>query len=367
LTLDCQTLRVALGDRSYDIVIGQQILDETWDYLKDIAANASHAYCIVDSGVAMTHGRRVTENLSEHLRVDVAHVPSGETSKSIAELSRLWHEMLDHRADRGTIVFAIGGGVAGDLAGFAAASFARGLRLVQVPTTLLSQVDSSVGGKTGINLPRAKNIVGAFWQPSLVLIDVETLATLPTREYVSGMAEVVKYGVIMDAPFFDWIESRVDAILERDNRTLQYLIARSCELKAQVVSQDERETSGLRAILNFGHTFGHAIEAGTAYGAFLHGEAVATGMMLACKMAVKLHRIPDGLSNRIIGLLERLQLIKPTSDLGSGHMWELMQHDKKVSHGKLSFILPSRMGHVERVPDIPKELVIDVLRQQGFF
>ncbi len=283
-------------------------------------------------------------------------VPSGESSKCISSIERLWCRMLADHTDRGSVVLAVGGGVVGDLAGFAAAGFARGIPLVQIPTTLLSQVDSSVGGKTGINLPGAKNIVGAFWQPSLVVVDTQSLATLPAREYVSGLAEVVKYGVILLPEFLAYLEQNVAAILSKQPAALSHIIAESCRAKAAVVQQDERETTGLRAILNYGHTFAHALESVCGYGTLFHGEAVSIGMHMAANLAQLMGRVDEDFVRRQQTLLEQLQLPTKSPHADPEELWLAMQHDKKVEHGALRFILPSRIGHVELVPGVAKGL-----------
>jgi len=259
------------------------------------------------------------------------------------------------------VVVAVGGGVVGDLAGFVAATYGRGLPFVQVPTTLLAQVDSSVGGKVGINLPGAKNMVGAFWQPRGVIIDTATLATLPEREYLSGLAEVVKYGVILDAEFFGWLEQHADKIVARSPQELTHLISRCCELKAQVVAADEREESGVRAVLNYGHTFAHAIETVTGYGHFLHGEAVSLGMCRAARLAVLLGRVNEAFVTRQRELLVALKLPVEMPDLSADELLAAMQRDKKTEHGKLRFVLPDRLGHVELVSGVREELARQAL------
>jgi 3-dehydroquinate synthase len=251
--------------------------------------------------------------------------------------------------------------VIGDLVGFVAATYARGLRFCQVPTTLLSQVDSSVGGKTGINLASAKNIVGVFWQPALVLIDTQVLATLPDREYFSGLAEVVKYGVILDADFFEFLEGHLEALQKRDAEVLRHVIVRCCRLKADVVEADEREVTGLRAVLNYGHTFAHAIETVSGYDRWLHGEAVAIGMVCASRLAERLGRVPASITDRQIALLQQLHLPTAVPDLPREELWRAMGRDKKVEHGQLRFVLPSRLGHVELVPGIDHATVLAVL------
>jgi 3-dehydroquinate synthase len=277
--------------------------------------------------------------------------------------SDLWEELLDHGADRKTVVVALGGGVVGDLAGFVAATFARGLRFVQIPTTLLAQVDSSVGGKVGINLEKAKNMVGAFWQPCGVLIDVDVLQSLPAREYRAGLAEVVKYGVIQDADFFAYLESNVENVNARDAATLTRIVERCCRLKADVVEQDEREETGLRAILNCGHTFCHAFEAATGYEALLHGEGVAIGMMCAARLAQRMGRVDAAFVERQRTLLEALKLALDAPDVDHDELIDLMYRDKKVERGKLRFVLPTRMGHVELVRDVKNEDVLAAMAE----
>ncbi len=347
--MDCRSVHVALGDRSYQIQIGSGFLDQP-ELLSPLGW--SHAVLICDQAITATHGQRLHQNLAAQGRVDLIEVPSGESSKSLDEAQRLWQTMLDMGADRKSLVVAMGGGVVGDLAGFIAATFARGLAFVQVPTTLLAQVDSSVGGKVAINLPTAKNMVGAFWQPAHVCIDTDTLATLPQREYISGLAEVVKYGVIMDPAFFGRLEQDVDAILDKDPTVVARMIARCCELKAQVVEEDEQETSGRRAILNYGHTFAHALEAVGGYGALLHGEAVAIGMLCASRLAESLGMIDSDVTDRQHQLLTRLGLPTDVPALDTELLLSAMQRDKKVEHGKLHFILPTCLGHVQRVGDV---------------
>ena len=351
------TVRVELSERGYDIQIGRGTLARLGEYLQGLG-KFSRAIVVTDTTVAGLFGPAAVESLS---RVGLEHklltVASGEASKSIAPLAKLWEETLAAGADRKSVVVAIGGGVVGDLAGFLAASFARGIAFVQVPTTLLAQVDSSVGGKVGINLSSAKNMVGAFWQPVGVLIDTETLATLPEREYRAGLAEVVKYGIILDAGFFAFLESHVAGIQSRDDETLRAIIARCCELKADVVRQDEREETGLRAVLNYGHTFAHAFESRSGYGALLHGEAVSMGMECAARLAALLGRVDAEFCRRQHALLAALQLTTRVPEFDPTELIDLMRHDKKAEHGRLRFVLPSRLGHVELASDVPEALV----------
>ncbi len=357
-------LRVALAERSYDISIGTGCLANIGRFVAE-RLPCRHAVVITDEHVEEPHAQAVAASLATEegldATVDLLVIEAGEAAKSIDNANMLWEKLLDLRADRATVVVAVGGGVIGDLAGFVAASFARGIPFVQVPTTLLAQVDSSVGGKVGINLPGAKNMVGAFWQPRGVLIDTQVLETLPDREYRSGLAEVVKYGVILDAEFFDYLEQHVDDLNGRSADALRHIIRRSCELKALVVSQDEREETGLRAVLNYGHTFCHAIETLTGYGTYLHGEAVAIGMVCASRLAERMGRIPAELTTRQAQLLAALGLPTQLPRLNSQEMIDVMGRDKKAEQGKLRFVLPTRLGHVETVKDVPLADVLAVL------
>jgi 3-dehydroquinate synthase len=353
---------VQLGSRSYQIEIG------TGD-LASLGAKVgawcrlSHAVVITDSNVEKPHATLAAESLSATgATVDILTVPAGEPSKSVASADALWDQLLQAGADRKTVIVAVGGGVVGDLAGFVAATFARGLPFVQVPTTLLAQVDSSVGGKVGVNLSQAKNMVGAFWQPAGVLIDTAVLATLPEREYRSGLAEVVKYGVILDAEFFAYLEGHLAELAARDPAALEYVVARSCRLKADVVENDEREETGLRAVLNYGHTFCHALESVTGYGTLLHGEAVSIGMLCASRLAERLGRIDRSLTERQQKLLAGLGLPVDLPAVEPARLVEAMSHDKKVEHGRLRFVLPTRLGHVELVGDVAQQDVMAVLK-----
>lgn len=349
-------VRVPLGERSYDIEIGSGNLGGAGAFVAT-RTRLTHAVVISDENVEQPYAQVVGESLAESgATVDLVVVSAGEPSKSVEMADRLWQSVLVSGADRKSIIVAVGGGVTGDLAGFVAATFARGIGFVQIPTTLLAQVDSSVGGKVGINLPTAKNMVGAFWQPLGVLIDTDVLKSLPDREYRAGLAEVVKYGVILDAEFFKYLEDHVAQINAREPGTLQYVVAHSCRLKADVVSNDERETTGRRAVLNYGHTFCHAIEAVTGYGQLLHGEAVAVGMLCASRLAECLDRIGPEVTQRQFDLLTALGLPTAVPNVDHELLIDAMQRDKKVEHGKLRFVLPSRLGHVELVSDVDLQL-----------
>jgi 3-dehydroquinate synthase len=363
------TIRVHLpgdaADRSYDIHCGAGLLPGAGRLLQ--AAGATRAVVVADAAVADTHAAVVAAALeAAGLAVHRITVASGEASKSLVMLGRLWDDLADLAVDRATHVVAVGGGVVGDLAGFAAASFARGLALWHVPTTLVAQVDSGIGGKTGINLAAGKNLVGAFWQPRGVIADIETLATLPDREFVSGLAEVVKYGVIFDEPFFGWLESQAEALLAREPEALAWAVERSAALKAGVVERDEREISGERAALNYGHTFAHAYETVAGYGTLLHGEAVAIGMARAARLAAVLGRIGPETVARQDRLLARLRLPvagKGTDPVTVERLLEVMSRDKKAVAGRLRFVLPSRIGQVDLVAGVEPETVRRVLAE----
>jgi len=347
---------VALGPRSYDVVV---VHDRAADLSHTIAGwlernwagkGCRRALIVTDDRVAdLAPTRGVGVALQAlGIEVETAVAPHGEASKGLETASKLYDRLVAMKADRHTLIVAVGGGVIGDLSGFVAATYARGLALLMVPTTLLAQVDSSVGGKVGVNHPRAKNIIGAFHQPIGVWIDVASLATLPARELRCGLAEVVKYGVILDAPFFEELEARTDEILESRPDALRRIVARSCELKALVVTQDEREETGLRAVLNFGHTIGHAVEAVAGYGGgFQHGEAVAVGMVAECRLAERLGWIGPDLTSRLVALLERFGLPTSIAGLDPDALLDAMGRDKKNRGGRIRLVLPRRLGSVE--------------------
>jgi 3-dehydroquinate synthase len=365
VTTAIQTVHVDLAERSYDIEIGSGNL-ESVARVAEADQDDAHAVVITDANVDSLYAEPVAGALAEQgAEVDILIVDAGEQSKSIETAAELWERMLEEGTDRKSTVVAVGGGVIGDLAGFVAATFARGLALVQVPTTLLAQVDSSVGGKVGINLPGAKNMVGAFWQPRGVVIDVDVLRTLPDREFHAGLAEVVKYGVILDADFFAYLEQHVEQISRRDAAVLTHIVQRCCRLKADVVHEDEREETGLRAILNYGHTFCHAFEAATGYEQLLHGEGVAIGMLCASRLAERLGRVDAAFTKRQYNLLQAFALPTAVPELSHDELVELMYHDKKVDRGKLRFVLPSRMGHVEMVRGVETEDILVALGADG--
>ncbi len=338
---DRQEVKVELGERSYSIVIGSGILDAgaIVPHLKERSAAI-----VTNTTVAKLYLEPLRESLeAEGVRTVPIILPDGEEYKNWQTLNQLFDNLIANRCERNTALIALGGGVIGDIAGFAAASYLRGVPYIQAPTTLLAQVDSSVGGKTGINHPHGKNMIGAFYQPELVLADTKTLDTLPNRELSAGLAEVIKYGLIRDARFLAWIEANVDGLLRRDQDLLKLAITRSCEIKAEIVAQDERE-SGVRAILNYGHTFGHAIEAGVGFGKWLHGEAVAAGMVAAAQLSSRLGFIPGNSIERTIRILKHARLPTVLPALGVERYLELMATDKKVRRGKMRFVLLRDIG-----------------------
>jgi 3-dehydroquinate synthase len=352
------TICVNLGPRSYDIAIGSGAAADFPEFVRTRLPQAPRSHFVADSNTR-AHADRLSRSLGAEA---VTTVPAGEASKSLVEAARLYTQLAARAADRRTPVIAVGGGVVGDLAGFVAATYNRGLPLVMVPTTLLAMVDSSVGGKVGINLPEGKNLVGGFHQPAGVWIDTALLDTLPDREYRTGLAEVVKYGVILDAEFFGWLEANAEAVLRRYPSAVAHVVARSCRLKADVVEQDEREETGLRAVLNYGHTFAHAFEAVGGYGAWLHGEAVAAGMVCASRLAERRGLVAPDVTARQVELLDRFGL--PTvrrAEWGPDALLAVMRRDKKNVGGRLRFVLPTRLGHVAAFDDVPEAQVREVL------
>jgi len=356
-----QTVRVNLAERSYDIEIGTGNLAEAGAFVTE-RADVSHAVVVTDQNVEKPHAAAAAESIAaEVATADLIVIEPGEESKSVPMATALWEKLVQLGADRKSVIVAVGGGVIGDLAGFVAATYARGIAFFQVPTSLLAHVDSSVGGKVAINLPEAKNMVGAFLQPRGVVIDTATLDTLPEREYRSGLGEVVKYGVILDAALFEFLENHAQQILRRDPTVLTEVIARCCRLKADVVEKDEREETGLRAVLNYGHTFAHAFETLGGYHGLLHGEAVAIGMLCASRLAERLGRVGARFTARQRDLLAALGLPTELPAADPNAILRTMLHDKKVEHGRLRFVLPTRMGHVELVGGIDPDAVRAVL------
>lgn len=353
------TLNVALGERAYPIWIGPGILD---DHARWRAAiRGRHALVVTNATVAPLYLDRTLAGLGDLATASLV-LPDGEAYKTLECCAQVFDALAALKANRDACLVALGGGVIGDLAGFAAATWMRGVDFIQIPTTLLAQVDSSVGGKTGVNLAAGKNLVGAFHQPRAVVIDTGTLATLPPREYRSGLAEVVKYGAIGDAEFFAWLEANAAALAARDDAAVGEAIAKSCAHKAGVVARDERE-DGERALLNFGHTFGHALETSAGYGTLLHGEAVAIGMVLAARLSAELGRAPAADTQRLERLLAALGLptaLPPGHD--AQHLLALMRLDKKNLSGRLRLILWHGIGDAQIVPDVDEGAIGNVLR-----
>jgi 3-dehydroquinate synthase len=357
-------IQIDLGERSYPITIGSGLLGNSLTY-KDIP-KAATALVVSNTTVAPLYAAQLTEALRQRYdKVVLVTLPDGEVHKDWPTLQLIFDALLGNGCDRKTVLFALGGGVVGDMAGFAAASYMRGVPFVQVPTTLLAQVDSSVGGKTAINHPLGKNMIGAFYQPLLVVCDLDALATLPTRELSAGLAEIIKYGPIADMAFLEWIEGNLEDLLAREPAAMAHAIRRSCEIKAWVVSQDERE-SGLRAILNFGHTFGHAIESGLGYGEWLHGEGVGCGMVMAAHLSERLGLVDRFFVERLTRLVLRAGLpirapVLSASD-NAGRYLELMRIDKKSEAGEIRFVVINGPGQaaVRAAPDALVREVIDL-------
>lgn len=361
-------VNIALGDRSYPIVIGEALYSDPSSYI-DLPKSTT-ALIVSNTVVGPLYAEALRIALLARFRaVHLLLLPDGEQHKNLHTLNLIFDALLEHECDRKTVLFALGGGVVGDMTGFAAASYMRGVPFVQVPTTLLAQVDSSVGGKTAINHPLGKNMIGAFYQPLKVICDLNTLKTLPQRELVAGLAEVIKYGPIADMTFFEWIEANLDALLARDLNVLAHAVKRSCEIKAWVVSQDERDF-GLRATLNFGHTFGHAIETGLGYGHWLHGEAVGCGMVMAAELSYRLGRVEKQFVERVKALILRAGLPvkgpilkgkladKPMDNAQRYH--SLMRLDKKSESGNIKFVVLDGPGKAT-VVGAPDELVTEVV------
>ena len=341
-----ETTKVELGERSYDIFIGSHILDNLGERLHDYGLSPKIAL-VSNPTVFALYGERVAGSIRKAgYDLITVIIPDGEEYKELSQVQHIYDELLSHRLDRSSGLIALGGGVIGDIAGFAASTYMRGISCIQVPTTLLAQVDSSVGGKTGVNHRLGKNMIGTFWQPRLVWIDLDTLKTLPRRELLAGLAEVIKYGVIYDKELFEFLEANRDLILDIEYTSIAHIIMRSCEIKADVVSKDERE-AGLRAILNYGHTIGHAIETATGYTRYLHGEAVAIGMHLEARLSQILKCIDERNVSGIKALIDSYGLpSEMPDDIDRNELLASMQLDKKTVAGKLKFILPESIGTV---------------------
>jgi len=353
-------VQIDLGDRSYPILIGGQLLADAGTWAPQANRKAT-ALVVTNVTVQPLYAATLADALAPHFaRVRTLALPDGEVYKDLAHLNLIFDELLGQEADRNTVLYALGGGVVGDMTGFAAACYMRGVPFVQVPTTLLAQVDSSVGGKTAVNHPLGKNMIGAFYQPQQVVCDLGVLDTLPDREMSAGLAEVIKYGASIDIEFLGWLEQNIAALRARDRAALTHAVRRCCEIKAQVVGADEKE-AGLRAILNFGHTFGHAIEAGMGYGAWLHGEGVGCGMVMAAELSARLGLVPPTFARRIEALVERAGLpVRGPASLAPDRYIELMRVDKKAQAGDIRFVLLDGQSHAI-VRAAPEHIVVDVI------
>ena len=354
-----EIIKVALGERSYDIALGAGILDTVGSLCRELKLSGTAAV-VSNTTVAPLYYDRVRASLeAAGYPVVLVSLPDGEAFKNSATLNLIYDALVDASLDRGSLIIALGGGVIGDMAGFAAASYLRGIPFVQVPTTLLSQVDSSVGGKTGINHPRGKNLIGAFYQPRAVLIDVATLDTLPDREYRSGLGEIIKYGAVLDSDFFSFLEDNATKLLARDKQSLIHAVGRSCAIKARIVESDERE-GGVRAVLNYGHTLGHAVETLTGYSRYLHGEAVAIGMVQAARISKSYGFCSQADCDRIDSLISLLGLPLELPAFPAKNYAEALSHDKKVRDSGLLFICNFGIGayRMERVTDLAALLEI---------
>ena len=357
-----KTLEVDLGNRSYPIYIGADLIDRP--ELFKVCEKSSSIYIVTNTTVAPLYAERLTKTLGTFGKtVRTIVLPDGESYKDWKNLQLIFDDLLKFGADRQTMLVALGGGVIGDMTGFAAASFMRGIRFIQVPTTLLAQVDSSVGGKTGINHPLGKNMIGAFHQPVAVIADLNTLKTLPARELSAGLAEVVKHGAIADAQFLDWIEANAKPLLACDTDAMSHAVLRSCEIKSAVVSADERE-GGIRATLNFGHTFGHAIEAGMGYGEWLHGEAVGCGMVLGADLSCRLNYITRAEADRLKKIIQSMNLPIAPPKFGGERYLELMQVDKKTESGQIRYVVLEKIGKAQ-IQGVPDTQVLETLTATG--
>ncbi len=360
-----EKVRVDLGDRSYDIEIGVAL----WNRLAEVLIGRFHpkrAIVVTDSNVGPLYEKSLQDAFQgSGVELSFHRMEAGEEHKNLETVHQLYDEILSRGCDRKTPVIAMGGGVPGDTGGFVAATLLRGVPYIQVPTSLLAMVDSSVGGKTGVDTPHGKNLIGAFYQPALVAVSIDTLETLPKREVCAGLAEVIKYGVIWDAALFAELESGIERLIAGDRDSLIQTVKRCCEIKAEVVSKDEFE-GGLRAILNYGHTVGHAIEAATEYGEYLHGEGISVGMVVETEIASLLGRDLGDLKDRLINLFRRANLpVAPPEKVDPHRIWELMHSDKKTLGGDIRMVLPSKLGKVDLVPGITREVFEKAWRNCG--
>jgi 3-dehydroquinate synthase len=354
-----QQIQVQLGDRSYPIYIGQDLMNDSGLFARYLTNKK--ALIVSNDTIAPLYLQQIQQAMSACARIETVILPDGEKFKDLQHLDYIFTALLEHNFARDSVLVALGGGVVGDMTGFAAACYQRGIEFIQVPTTLLSQVDSSVGGKTAVNHPLGKNMIGAFYQPKSVIIDTLCLQTLPANEFAAGMAEVIKYGIIWDADFFLWLEANVDALKSLQTDALNYAIAKCCQIKADVVAQDETE-QGVRALLNLGHTFGHAIEAEMGYGVWLHGEAVSAGTVLAAQTACKLNLLDEQSVERICRLMQAFDLpITAPESMGFEQFIKHMRRDKKVLGGKIRLVLPTEIGKADVFSDVSEDLLKRVI------
>ncbi|MGI2224064.1 3-dehydroquinate synthase [Shewanella frigidimarina] len=354
-----QQIQVQLGDRSYPIYIGQDLMNDSELFARYLTNKK--ALIVSNDTIAPLYLQQIQQAMSACARIETVILPDGEKFKDLQHLDYIFTALLEHNFARDSVLVALGGGVVGDMTGFAAACYQRGIEFIQVPTTLLSQVDSSVGGKTAVNHPLGKNMIGAFYQPKSVIIDTFCLQTLPANEFAAGMAEVIKYGIIWDADFFQWLEANVDALKSLQTGALNYAIAKCCQIKADVVAQDETE-QGVRALLNLGHTFGHAIEAEMGYGVWLHGEAVSAGTVLAAQTAYKLNLLDEQSVERICRLMQAFDLpITAPESMGFEQFIKHMRRDKKVLGGKIRLVLPTEIGKADVFSDVSEDLLKQVI------
>ncbi len=354
-------LNIDLADRSYEILVGRGLLEKAGEWVQAIV-KPSRVVIITHPSINLLYGEKLSSGFSrQDIPTRILEVPEGETSKSLEQAEKIYDHLLEWKCDRQTVLVALGGGVIGDLTGFIAGTYMRGVPFIQIPTTLLAQVDSSVGGKTAVNRPLGKNMIGVFYQPKLVVADLETLKSLPEKEYKAGIAEIIKHGVIEDAQLFEFLERQFQNILAHDTEALEHIIATSCAIKASVVEKDERE-SHYRMVLNFGHTIGHAIEALTGYSKYTHGEAVAIGMVYAAKLSQLTGRCSQDVTQRITDLIKNFGLPTQLPDLKAKDMIQSMYLDKKTAHKKIRFILVKDIGSIEIVDHVEETIIQEALQ-----
>ncbi|MGI1679163.1 MAG: 3-dehydroquinate synthase [Cellvibrionaceae bacterium] len=358
-----RSVKVQIPGKSYNISIGQKALSRCVNDVSEIVNGRD--VCIVTNQKVSEYYLESVKKMFVRSKINVVLLPDGEQFKTLETVNKIFDTLLENKHHRTTVLVALGGGVVGDMTGFAAASYQRGVDFIQIPTTLLAQVDSSVGGKTGVNHRLGKNMIGAFHQPQKVIIDIDVLKTLPSRELSAGLAEVIKYGLIADAKFYHWLENHIDDLIALDNESLVYAIERSCQIKADIVAQDERE-SGVRAYLNFGHTFGHAIENAQGYGSWLHGEAVAVGMVMALDLSIKMGWIASNEKDRLVKLLVRAKLpVTAPKGMTTESFLSLMAGDKKVLDGEIRLVLLKSIGEAVVTENFSQELLIKTIESSS--